>query len=264
MSGEFLTLNRTVASFININGKLLPANEGAIRADSRAFRYGYGLFETMMVREGVIRLFALHMARLKEGMTALQISCSPHFFKELEDALQRTISRNAQEALGRVRLQVWPSSGGYYDGDAFAAQYCIETFPLSEEILSFNENGLIIGIADGIIKTADNYSHIKACNALPYALAARQAKDKYWNDALLPNQHGNIADSTIANLFWVKNGQIFTPPLSEGCVAGVMRQHLLRQIPLLGYTVSEQTADFQTIADADAIFLSNAIREYGG
>jgi branched-chain amino acid aminotransferase len=58
----------------------------------------------------------------------------------------------------------------------------------------------------------------------------------------------------------VWNGQIFTTPLSEGCVAGVMRQHLLQQFPLWGYTVVEQAADIQTIAGADAIFLTNAIR----
>lgn len=234
--------------------------DAAIHADARAFRYGYGLFETMLVQDGAIRLAALHWERLKDGMTALQIAAPAHFFKELAEALRKTIKRNNHEALGRIRLQVWPSSGGYYDGDAFPAQYCIETFALGEDQLRFNENGLVVGIAEGIIKSADAFSHIKSCNALPYALAARQAKAAHWNDALLLNQHGRVADSTIANIFWVAENTIFTPPLAEGCVAGVMRQHLLRVLPVAGYKVAETPAQVSLIEAAEAVFLTNSIR----
>lgn len=247
-------------SYVNINGRLVEANEAVITPGSRAFRYGYGLFETMVVQEGHIRLKQYHWERLEDGMSALQIFASKHFFNELEDSLLRTISRNGCEDFGRVRLQVWPSSGGYYDGDAFNAAYSIEAFPLSKDILQLNQNGLTIGIADGIMKSADAFSHIKSCNSLAYALAARFAKARQWNDALLLNQHGNIADSTIANIFWSVGDKIFTPPLSEGGVAGIMRRHLLHTLPQHGLQVTEQAADTQIIEEASTIFLTNAIR----
>lgn len=247
-------------TFININGKFIPSGDAAIQVDSRAFRYGYGLFETMLVQDGAIRLEALHWDQLKAGLAALHISASPHFLIGLAEALHKTINRNGVQALGRARLQVWPSSGGFSDSDAFNAEYCIETFTLSKETQRLNENGLIIGIAEGVIKSADAFSHIKTCSALPYALAARQAKDKYWNDALLLNQHGNIADSTIANFFLVVENTIFTPPLSEGCVAGVMRRHLMEVLPSWEYSIMEQPLHLHMIEDAKAAFLTNAIR----
>jgi branched-chain amino acid aminotransferase len=79
------------------------------------------------------------------------------------------------------------------------------------------------------------------------------------NDCLIINTENRICDSTIANVFWIKNGTIFTPPLSEGCVAGVMRSHLLTELPLQGYTVEEKTAVADDLVDADEIFLTNAI-----
>ncbi len=248
-------------TFININGQLLPADNAAIPAGSRAFRYGYGLFETMLVQDGSARLAEHHWERLRDGMQALRIGAHAHFFPELREALRKTLVRNGHERLARARVQVWPASGGYYDGDAFNAQYLIETFPLDAEMLEFNQNGLVVGIAKGITKSGDAFSHIKHCNALPYALAARQAKEERWNDALLLNQHGRIADSTIANVFWMDGGgTIFTPPLSEGCVAGVVRRHLLSCLPAWGYTVAEQPATTAALEAANSIFLTNAIR----
>ena len=58
-------------------------------------------------------------------------------------------------------------------------------------------------------------------------MAAIWAKENKLNDALILNQHDRICDSTIANVFWVKDNKIFTPPLNEGCVAGVMRKKIL-------------------------------------
>ncbi len=246
---------------INLNGRLLPADTAGIPPAARALRYGYGLFETMLAQDGGIRLEDLHWQRLRGGMDALRIAAHPHFFPELKESLRKTLLRNGHERLARIRLQVWPGSGGYYDGDAFSAHYLIETFPLEAEPERLNENGLVTGIAEGIIKSADAYSHIKSCNALPYALAARQAKERRWNDALLLNHSGNISDSTIANLFWSDAADnIFTPPVSEGCVAGVMRQHLLESLPGWGFSVAEGPVSPQELTEARCIFLTNAVR----
>jgi branched-chain amino acid aminotransferase len=214
----------------------------------------------MLVQEGGIRLEEYHWKRLREGLSKLQILSSEHFFGELRDALWRTVRRNGHEALCRVRLQVWPGSGGYFDADSFKADYCIESFLLSADQVSMNNNGLVLGIAEGVTKHSDAFSHIKSCNALPYALAARQAKSKRWNDAVLLNQHGRIADSTIANFFWVTDKGIFTPPLSEGPVAGVFRQFLLQHLPVLGYDIQEQSTAPESLIEARAIFLTNAVR----
>ncbi len=251
-------IHPALPDFININGTLLPGEAG-IPADNRAFRYGYGLIETMLVRDGNIRLAQYHWERLFNGLDLLGIGYSTHFQEELAREVGRTLHKNGREDLSRVRLQVYAGNGGFYDGDDFDAGYIIQTFPLEKTVPALNENGLVVGISD-LIKHTGAYAHLKTSNALPYALAARQAKSALWNDALLLNEYGRVADSTIANMFWITGKEIFTTPLSEGCVNGVMRRHLLRTIPDLGYKMIEKPLNINNLARAEGIFLCNAIR----
>ncbi|HEX4850543.1 MAG TPA: aminotransferase class IV, partial [Puia sp.] len=80
------------------------------------------------------------------------------------------------------------------------------------------------------------------------------------DDCLVLNTQNKICDSSIANVFCVKNETIFTPSLSQGCIAGVMRLYLVTSLKLAGIDVVERDIDVSFVADADEIFLTNAIR----
>lgn len=238
----------------------MQSQEAAVPADNRAFRYGYGLFETMLVKDGHIRLAGWHMERLLTGMEQLHFSVPAHFAACLSSELVRTVKKNKLEQICRVRLQVYPGSGGLYDHTAQQPGFVIECFPLEAHVTALNTNGLVTGIATGITKAADSLSHLKTCNALVYAMAAQQARLQKWNDALICNTDSQIIESTIANLFWIKNDQVYTPPLSAGCIAGVMRRYLLQELPQAGWAVTEQPLTPEALAAADEVFLTNAIR----
>ena len=144
--------------------------------------------------------------------------------------------------------------GGLYD-DPGPCQYLVECWPLEQAASGFNENGLVIGIFPQGQKSVDDFSRLKSANFLLYSVAARFAKAQRWNDALVLNTDNGIADSTIANVFIVKNGKLITLALDQGAVAGVMRAYLLKHLDVKEAFVS--TAD---ILDADEVFLTNAIR----
>ena len=247
--------------FINLNSSILNGQEAVLPHDNRAFRYGFGLFETLLCRNGIIDLAHYHWQRLFAGMGELHFTIPKLFTPAfIEQEIIKTVKKNKLEDLCRIRLQVWPGSGGLYDaGDPL--QYLIECFPLDEHIIALNENGLVVGIAEGIAKSCDSLSHLKTCNALPYAVAARQAKTNRWNDAFILNDRGRIAESTIANIFWVKEARIYTPPLTEGCINGVMRRHLFHTSSLKGFLIREQPLTIEDLLFADEIFLTNAIRK---
>ena len=136
----------------------------------------------------------------------------------------------------------------------------IECWPLEKNLYELNENGLVIDIFPEATKTCDKFSNLKSANYLPYVMAAVWAKENKLNDALVLNQHQRICDATIANVFCVKNGIIYTPPLSEGCVAGVMRKKILEtQIQNLGFIVKESVLTESVLLDADEVFLTNVI-----
>jgi len=90
-------------------------------------------------------------------------------------------------------------------------------------------------------------------------MAALYAKEQFCNDALLLNNYGRICDSSIANVYMIKDNRIYTPSLQEGCIAGVMRKFLIEHLPLLGYTIEETQITEEMINTADEVFISNSI-----
>jgi branched-chain amino acid aminotransferase len=135
----------------------------------------------------------------------------------------------------------------------------IECWPLKESVNKLNENGLVIDIYPDARKSCDIFSNLKSANFLPYTMAARYAKENKLNDCLVLNTTGRIADSTIANVFIIKDGAITTPQLQEGCVNGVMRRYLIEQMRAMNYEIREEALTASNLELADEVFLSNAI-----
>lgn len=248
-------------NYININGHITAADLARVSHDNRAFRYGYGLFETMLIQEGQIPYATLHWQRLFKGMERLFFTLPPHFTTEyLSEEIVRTVKKNKCERLCRVRLQVFAGSGGLYDGKSQIPEFLIDCFELQPHVLKLNENGLDIGIATDLIKNNDSLSNLKTSNALVYVMAAQQAKQRKWNDALICNAADHLIETTISNIFWIKNEKVYTPPLSDGCVAGVMRQFIINKLAAQKIIVIEKSLSPDELQKTDELFLTNAIR----
>jgi len=227
---------------------------------SRGLRYGDGVFETMRFRNGKLELADLHFARLWKGLELLQFQFPVHFTPELiEEQINALLKKNRHEPCARIRLTVFRGDGGLYDPVNHAPNYLLETWPLNDDGDQLNANGLILGVYDAVRKPTGPLSNLKHNNHLPYVLAALHAKKQQWNDAVLLNPNDRICDTTLANLFIVKNETIITPTLPEGCIAGVVREHLLRQLPALGFAVKESPLEIKDLMEADELFVTNSI-----
>jgi branched-chain amino acid aminotransferase len=251
----------TSTDWIDHNGTLLPAGNPILTAGNRGFRYGDCLFETLLVKDGRIRLRNFHFDRLFHGIDRLQFKVPAFFTPEgLETSILELCKRNGHLALARVRLSIYRGDGGLYDPATLTPHYLIESWALSPPDIAFNENGLVVDIYPDGIKSCDGLANLKSSNFLLYVLAALYAKEHRLNDCLVLNSHQRIADSTIANLFYIKDRHLCTPPLSEGGVAGVMRRFLLASLPAAGFNAREQPVTAEDLLDADEVFLTNAIR----
>lgn len=242
------------------NGKFLKVGTPIISTANRGLRYGDGLFETMLLQEGKILLEGAHFARLWKGMAVLGFDFPKHFTPEkLSEQILALAKKNCLEKNARVRLQVVRGDGGLYDAANHTPHYIIETGALPENYGTLNSNGLVAGIYHDVKKTADILGNLKHNNFLPYAMAALFAKKQKWNDAFLLNSHERICDSSMANIFIVKNQTVFTPALSEACVAGVMREHIIAALKPSPWKVQETQLTVADIAQADEIFLTNSV-----
>jgi branched-chain amino acid aminotransferase len=248
-----------IMNFINYNGKNLEENEPIITAQNRGLRYGDGIFETMKLKNGNLILSDEHFARLWKGMQMLQFEIPKLLSPEkLEAEILQLAVKNKLTA-ARIRLTIIRSDGGIYDAKNNTPNYIIEAIALPEDNGPLNSNGLQLCIFNDAKKSIDTFSNLKTNNYLPYLMGAMFAKKQQCNDALILNSDGNICDSTIANVFYIKDEIIYTPALTQGCVAGVMRKFLLDKIRKLGFTVHETVVTKEDILDADEVFLTNSI-----
>jgi branched-chain amino acid aminotransferase len=245
--------------FISFNGKISAADQPVLLASNRGYRYGDGLFETLRLENGTILLKDLHFKRLMMGLQLLKFEL-PKLFSpgKLADEILQLAEKNQVRELGRVRLSVFRGNGGLYDADR-GLQYLLECWPLPESFNHLNENGLVIDVFQDARKQVDAFSGLKSANFLPYNLAAIYAKEQKLNDCLLLNTQGTIADSTIANLFVVKDDRFISPGPEQGAVDGVMRKYLLGRLRSEGYTVEEGAVSMEDLVTATEVFLTNAI-----
>ena len=246
-------------NYINLNGKIQPGDQPALLVSNRGYRYGDGLFETIKLMNSEILLVSFHFERLFSGLSLLKFEIPKLFTVEsVKQEIGSLCKKNLCEKLARVRMSVFRGNGGLYDENR-SLQYVIECWPLNEPVNKLNEIGLVIDIYPDARKSCDVFANLKSANFLPYSMAALYAKENKLNDCLLLNDSGNIADSTIANLFIIKDGIITTPGISEGCVNGVMRRYLLGRMRDVGYEIRETSVSAEDVEKADEVFLTNAI-----
>jgi branched-chain amino acid aminotransferase len=213
----------------------------------------------MKYKEGRIILPAEHMERLWNGMSALQFDLPRLFTKDfIMNELLGLVKKN-RHSPARIRLAITRGDGGLYDAANHHPNFIIQSWPLVNEQGELNANGLQLCIYRDALKSCDRFSNLKHNNYLPYLMGALEAKKQHCNDAVILNQHLRVCDSTIANLFIIKNKEIQTPSLPEGCISGIMRSYLLKQLPILGFPITEQEISEEMLLDADEVFLSNSM-----
>jgi branched-chain amino acid aminotransferase len=247
-----------MSNFIHFNGKIIPAEDPLVSAGNRGLRYGDGLFETMRVINGRIALHYLHFDRLFNGLSVLQFQCPTSFTPAyLAEAVLALCRKMNIEKGARVRLNVVRGNGGLFDPGNHIPNVIIEATPL-ETPLAIQEQGLVVDIYTPVRKHYDVLANIKSNNYLPYVLAALHARENRLDECLLLNTTGRVCDATIANVFWVKEDRIYTPPLSEGGVGGVMRRYLIENVPKQ-HAIREEPLTPEVLEQADEVFLTNAI-----
>jgi branched-chain amino acid aminotransferase len=237
--------------FVCFNGKIIPADQPLFTAQNRGFRYGDGVFETIKVHKANIALASLHFERLFLSLQLLKIHL-PFEESQLHKMILELCQKNDCTDLARVRLAV-------YRKEANSAEFVVEALPLTEEANRWNEIGFKIDLYPYARKSKDALANIKSANFLPYVLAGLHAQENGFDDCLVLNCDNKIADASKANIFLIKNGEIFTPALHQGCINGVMRKFLIDALKKQHFQAHQEEISETDLIEADEVFLTNAI-----
>jgi len=243
------------------NGHLINLYEPAISFTNRAFRYGDSLFESIRYTNGKVMFLADHIKRIKLSMTTLRMNVPAEFnTNNIQELILHLISENKLTSDVRIRLTVFRNDGGFYTPDVNDISFLIETEALETKGYVLNQKGIWVDIYAEIKKPINKISSLKTGSALLYVMAGLTKTSLRLDDCLLVNENGNIIEAISSNVFVVKNGTLYTSPITDGCIDGVMRKQILAIAAQNKLLTFEQHLTIHTLTDGDEVFLTNAIK----
>ena len=248
-------------SYCIYNGHVIDIYEPAISFTNRAFRYGDSLFESMIFCNGKAMFLADHIKRIKLGMTVLRMNVPAEFNTQNINALiTELIAKNNINGDARIRLTVFRNEGGYYTPLTNDISFIIESETLETKGYTLNQKGFWVDVYAEIKKPINKLSNLKTGNGLLYVMAGLAKNSLKLDDCFLVNDNGVIIETISANIFAVKNGTLYTSPLEDGCIDGVMRKQIMALASQNQILSFEQTLTVNTLMNADEVFLTNATK----
>lgn len=248
-----------MSSYILFNDEFFATEQAVIKASNRSFKFGDGLFESMRMCNGKLQFAEQHADRLRAGMKALKMEgyalLDAYFLRQKTTEL---LKKNKLNGNARFRLTIYRDGEGLYTPQINKIGYLLEVIPLEQAQYELNKKGLIVDVFDEMTKPIHKLSNYKTTNALLYVMAGLYQKQHRLDEALLLNQHGFLCESTSSNVFVVYQKQIYTPALSEGCVAGVMRSVVLQVAKTYNIPVIEAQISPDILNEAEEVFVTNA------
>lgn len=247
-------------SAVIYNNTLYSTQEAVLPYNTRAFRYGDGIFETMRMIHGRVALFDQHMDRMRQGADYLKIKCPREWTNAFfYDEIQELVATNKLGKQARIRLSLFRAGDGYYTPKKNTASYLLECERFGKMYYPLNAKGLNVGLYYEIEKGIPPFANLKSINAQIYVMAGLYKKAQKLDDCLLLNGRTRIAEAISSNVFLVKDHTLFTPPLSEGCVDGVMRRHIIQLADGAHVPVHQAPLKLEDLFEAHELFLVNAI-----
>ena len=242
--------------FICYNHTILPQESINLGISNRAFAFGDGFFESVHVDQGKAILLNLHFDRINNALSFFKMPLNTALnLHSLEQLIAQLYVANNFMGKCRAKLTFFRNGEGQYTTQENSSSFLIKLEPLPvNEVLAQSVN---CGIASSISKPISPIWSFKSLNASIYIMAGLECQSKGMQDLLLLNQHGHICEAVASNVFFIKGNTIFTPPLSSGCVDGVMRKFILTTLHL---NITETDIMPHELLNFDEIWLSNAVK----
>lgn len=235
---------------IMINGEI----QGQLSATDRGLHYGDGLFETIAVINGRLSLWQPHLDRLQRGCEVLGL---PFPDPQLLHAEALCVCGSEQQAVIKLMLTRGSGGRGYRPPDETTTQRLLFRYPWPDT--PDLSSGIRLRLCETPLGCNPALAGIKHLNRLEQVLARAEWDAPEIHEGLMCDLDGRIKEGTMSNLFWVKNGQLFTPDLTACGVAGVMRAQVMDLARELGIKVATAEITAEELVEVDEIFITNSV-----
>lgn len=238
------------------NGDLLPLQGVAISPTDRGFLLGDGFFETMAASQGKVVRFDDHMKRLQATADKMSLPI-PYNQNEIMDGIRDVLAGcQLTQCRAAIRLTITRGSGprGLLPPLEITPQILISAAEVPEHFSSAKVK--TVSVRRNEFSPA---TQIKSLCYLDNIFAFEEAHEQGADEALMLNTQGNIAECSISNIFFIRNDQLLTPRIEDGCLPGTMRSTVLKTAIDLGMTVSEESLSPEVTQTCDEAFLTNSL-----
>ncbi|MBX7147882.1 aminotransferase class IV [bacterium] len=246
---------------ISINGKIVDPKDATISVLNRGFLFGEGLFETLRSYKGKIPFLEKHLNRMEWGTTFIGIPF-PHaagIRKSVEDLLKKSELQDA-------RIKIILSSVG----ETFTAS--LPTDELESNLVIFVDavkplspseykDGVELVFIHSVFNDLPPVSSMKSLSWVSKMAARRELLERDAYDGIMMNEKGQVCETTIGNIFWVKKGVLFTPPQAVGLLGGITRHEVMDIAKKEGIEVREGIITEAELKTVDEVFMTNSLIE---
>jgi branched-chain amino acid aminotransferase len=241
------------------NDQLLPIEKVRLSPGQAGLINGWGLFTTLRIVRGEAFAFERHWRRLEKDAGLIRLPM-PHAGPRVRVQLQEVIrANNVSEGCARIYLVFNQVGFWCSDEPQPTVDLIIYTAPLPEYRepvrLSVREHGR---------HAASPLAGAKTISWLNNVWSVAEAQKDGFDEVVMLNERGEVAECTAANIYMVKGDRILTPPLNSGCLEGVSRGILFEIAGEAGVAVKEQSLRLEDLYAADEVFMSSTNRNVIG
>ncbi|WP_313804552.1 aminotransferase class IV [Flavobacterium sp.] len=246
---------------INYNGSLVENLPIALH-ENRGFLFGDAVFETLKVLDGKVLFLEDHYFRLMASMRIVRMEIPMNFTMEfIEEQILKITSTVQNTSSIRVRFTVFRQSGGFYLPKTNHIDFVVTASELENALYHISEEAYEVELFKDFYVTKQLLSTIKTNNKMVQITGSVFADENGYQNCLLLNDEKNVVEGLQSNLFMLMGNKLVTPPISDGCLNGIMRKQILaiaRKIENLE-VVEESISPFD-LQKADELFLTNVIQ----
>jgi len=253
----------------NTNGRLHDAREASIAPLNRGFLYGDAIYEVWCTYHGVIFAWEEHWERLESSARALALELPwsrCEILEEIRRAAAEFAARSGMRDEVYVRLQITRGGGPIGLDPALADRSDFVLLVRKNQNLTPAQldGGLRLSLARDLHRndrrTLD--PAWKTGNYLNNLLCLREAKSRGADEVVITNLAGEITEAAVSNIYFVRDGVVFTPGLESGLLGGITRRLLIERIaPEAGVELRETVLRPPDIARMQECFLSSTTRD---
>ncbi|MBF7090438.1 aminotransferase class IV [Flavobacterium sp. ALJ2] len=246
---------------INFNGNIVAQNDNLL-IQNRAFLYGDGVFETFKIVDNKVLFIEDHYFRLMSSMRIVRMEIPMNFTMEyLEEQILSLLNYNSISDSARARITVYRNNGGYYLPQNNTVSFLIHATALDNKEYQVSENQYEVDLYKDFYVTKQLLSSIKTTNKIINITGSIFANENGLDNCILLNDSKNVVEALQENLFMLLGNKLITPPVSEGCLNGVMRKQVLALAKkITDIEVVEEPISPFDLQKADELFLTNVIK----